>query len=101
MSSRFFHRGRLVSRSGVGRRTEPAGPRSDHAAALLTKRLFDALACASLPVGGRAAGGRMDGIDLTDLDLFASGFPHELFQALRREAPVWWHPPTEHTPDGE
>ncbi|MGZ8753075.1 MAG: cytochrome P450 [Acidimicrobiia bacterium] len=40
-------------------------------------------------------------IDLTDLDRFASGFPHEVFVALRREAPVWWHAPTEHTPDGE
>lgn len=39
--------------------------------------------------------------DLTDLDNFASGFPHELFAAHRREAPVYWHAPTEHTPDGE
>jgi cytochrome P450 len=43
----------------------------------------------------------MDTIDLTDLDNFADGFPHELFAVHRREAPVWWHPPTEHTPDGE
>jgi cytochrome P450 len=40
-------------------------------------------------------------IDFTDLDNFASGFPHELFAVHRREAPVYWHPPTEHTPDGE
>lgn len=40
------------------------------------------------------------GIDLTDLDLFAEGFPHEVFTALRRRAPVWWHEPTHHTPDG-
>ncbi len=40
-------------------------------------------------------------VDLTDLDLFAAGFPHELFALHRREAPVWWHEPTEHTPDGE
>lgn len=33
------------------------------------------------------------GIDLTDLDLFAEGFPHEVFTALRRVAPVWWHEP--------
>lgn len=39
--------------------------------------------------------------DLTDLDNFANGFPHELFAAHRREAPVHWHEPTEHTPDGE
>src|SRR3954453_16133891 len=43
----------------------------------------------------------MDGIDLTDLDNFADGFPHELFARHRRDAPVWWHAPTEHTPDGE
>jgi cytochrome P450 len=43
----------------------------------------------------------LEGIDLTDLDLFADGFPHHLFEIHRREAPVWWHEPTEHTPDGE
>lgn len=43
----------------------------------------------------------MAGIDLTDLDRFADGFPHEIFARHRREAPVWWHEPTEHTPDGE
>ncbi|MDQ2637602.1 MAG: cytochrome P450 [Actinomycetota bacterium] len=40
-------------------------------------------------------------IDFTDLDNFADGFPHELFAVHRREAPVYWHEPTEHTPDGE
>jgi cytochrome P450 len=39
--------------------------------------------------------------DLTDLDNFASGFPHALFEVHRREAPVYWHPATENTPDGE
>jgi cytochrome P450 len=39
--------------------------------------------------------------DLTDLDNFAQGFPHELFAEHRRCAPVFWHEPTEHTPDGE
>ena len=43
----------------------------------------------------------VQGIDLTDLDNFAHGFPHDLFERHRREAPVWWHEPTEHTPDGE
>jgi cytochrome P450 len=43
----------------------------------------------------------MAGIDLTDLDNFAHGFPHALFEIHRREAPVWWHAPTAHTPDGE
>jgi cytochrome P450 len=45
--------------------------------------------------------GPLAGIDFTDLDNFASGFPHELFAVHRREAPVYWHEPTEHTPDGE
>ncbi len=40
-------------------------------------------------------------IDLTDLDNFANGFPHDVFAMHRRQAPVWWHAPTEHTPDGE
>src|SRR5207244_3891902 len=44
---------------------------------------------------------RMRDIDLTDLDVFADGFPHHLFEVHRREAPVWWHEPTAHTPDGE
>ena len=39
--------------------------------------------------------------DLTDLDNFASGFPHDLFVIHRRDAPVYWHEPTTHTPDGE
>ena len=39
-------------------------------------------------------------LDLTDLDLFVHGFPDEAFVRLRREAPVFWHRPTEHTPDG-
>jgi cytochrome P450 len=40
-------------------------------------------------------------VDLTDLDRFARGFPHEIFTRLRAEAPVWFHPPTRHTPGGE
>jgi cytochrome P450 len=40
-------------------------------------------------------------IDFTDLDNFASGFPHSLFEIHRLEAPVYWHAPTENTPDGE
>jgi cytochrome P450 len=43
----------------------------------------------------------LSGLDLTDLDNFAHGFPHEIFALHRRESPVWWHEPTEHTPDGE
>jgi cytochrome P450 len=40
-------------------------------------------------------------IDFTDLDNFAEGFPHHLFAIHRRDAPVYWHEPTENTPDGE
>jgi len=40
-------------------------------------------------------------IDFTDLDNFAEGFPHQLFAIHRRDAPVFWHEPTENTPDGE
>jgi cytochrome P450 len=43
----------------------------------------------------------LTGIDLSDLDNFSDGFPHSLFEIHRAEAPVWWHEPTEHTPDGE
>jgi cytochrome P450 len=43
----------------------------------------------------------LSGIDFTDLDNFANGFPHELFAVHRREAPVYWHQPTDNTPDGE
>ena len=35
-------------------------------------------------------------IDLTDLDLFATRMPHDWFDLLRREAPVWRHPETAH-----
>jgi len=45
--------------------------------------------------------GALSGIDFTDLDNFAGGFPHELFAVHRREAPVYWHAPTDNTPDGE
>ena len=42
-----------------------------------------------------------DDIDLTDLDRFANGFPHHVFDELRQESPVWFHQPTVHTPGGE
>ena len=41
------------------------------------------------------------GVDLTDLANFEFGFPHDIFASHRAEAPVFWHAPTEHTPDGE
>ncbi len=43
----------------------------------------------------------LGGVDLTDLDRFAAGFPHEVFVRHRAVAPVLWHPPTPHTPDGD
>lgn len=43
----------------------------------------------------------LDDIDLTDLSRFEQGFPHDIFTRLREEAPVWFHPPTSHTPGGE
>ena len=43
----------------------------------------------------------MESVDLSYGRSFANGFPHEFFRYLRREAPVWWHAPTEHTPGGE
>lgn len=32
------------------------------------------------------------GVDLTDPDVYASGMPFDAFRALRRRAPVAWHP---------
>jgi cytochrome P450 len=43
---------------------------------------------------------KLEDIDLTDLDLFIDGFPDAVFTGLRRHAPLWWHEPTDHTPDG-
>ena len=40
-------------------------------------------------------------VDLSDGHSFEEGFPHEFFSWLRREAPIYWHEPTERTPDGE
>lgn len=48
-----------------------------------------------------SAAGALSGIDFTDLDNFAAGFPHHLFAVHRREAPVYFHEPTAQTPDGE
>lgn len=41
------------------------------------------------------------GFDLTDPNNFANGFPYDVFEIHRDQAPVFWHSPTEHTPDGE
>ncbi|MDT5005330.1 MAG: hypothetical protein QOJ24_2506 [Mycobacterium sp.] len=45
--------------------------------------------------------GPLSQVDFTDLNNFANGFPHDLFELHRREAPVYWHQPTDNTPDGE
>jgi len=34
----------------------------------------------------------LEAIDLTDLEIFRHGFPHEVFVTLREQAPVWLHP---------
>ena len=34
----------------------------------------------------------LDDIDLADLDTFVGSVPHDMFDVLRREAPVWFHP---------
>ena len=39
--------------------------------------------------------------DLSSYETFVNGFPHDAFLQLREQAPVWWHEPTERTPDGE
>ncbi len=40
-------------------------------------------------------------LDLSDSRSFAHGFPHEFFTWLRAHEPLYWHPPTNVTPDGE
>jgi cytochrome P450 len=40
-------------------------------------------------------------VDLSSGQSFAGGFPHDFFTTLRRDQPVYWHEPTEHTPGGE
>jgi len=40
-------------------------------------------------------------LDLSDGRSFAQGFPHAFFTWLRAHEPVYWHPPTTITPDGE
>jgi cytochrome P450 len=52
-------------------------------------------------VGSVPTSAVLGGFDLTDLDNFAHGFPHDAFVAHRHRAPVLWHEPTSHTPDGE
>jgi cytochrome P450 len=52
-------------------------------------------------VGAAPTADVLSGFDLTDLDNFDAGFPHDVFVTHRREAPVLWHAPTAHTPDGE
>lgn len=42
----------------------------------------------------------LEGFDLTDQARFANGFPHQVFARLRRDAPVFFHPPGQ-TRDGD
>ncbi|MBW2424079.1 MAG: cytochrome P450 [Deltaproteobacteria bacterium] len=41
----------------------------------------------------------LDDVDLTRLPEQGGLFPHEWFTRLRREAPVWYHPPVEGVPE--
>lgn len=40
-------------------------------------------------------------VDLSNGNSFKLGFPHDTFSWLRANAPIFWHEPTDHTPDGE
>ena len=40
-------------------------------------------------------------IDLSDGRSFANGFPHPHFTWARTNAPIYWHEPTAHSPQGE
>lgn len=40
-------------------------------------------------------------VDLSDDESFRNGFPHDVFTFLRAAHPVFWHDPTDRTPDGE
>jgi len=40
-------------------------------------------------------------IDLSDGRSFANGFPHAHFTWARANAPIYWHEPTTHSPQGE
>ncbi len=44
---------------------------------------------------------RLEQINLCDLSQFERGLPHAVFDHLRKEAPVWFHPANELTPDNE
>ena len=51
-----------------------------------------------MTVGAAPTADVLAGFDLTDLDNFAAGFPHDVFVTHRRVAPVLWRAPTAHTP---
>ena len=40
-------------------------------------------------------------VDLSSDASFAEGFPHDFFNELRAHQPLYWHAPTDQTPDGE
>lgn len=44
---------------------------------------------------------QLDDINLCDLSQFEQGLPHDIFDFLRKRAPVWFHPANEMAPDGE
>jgi cholest-4-en-3-one 26-monooxygenase len=45
--------------------------------------------------GGTVVTQVIEDVDLTDLDTFVQGVPHDQFDVLRRDAPVYFHPETD------
>src|SRR5215469_18508772 len=79
-----------VRQKGNQMATQESGQRTDFPDA--------ALATGDLPTGDLPE--VLDGFDLTDLDRFSAGFPHEVFSRLRSQAPIFYHP-AGHSRDGE
>lgn len=48
-----------------------------------------------------SSAGGTHAIDLSDGRTFAGGFPHPHFTWARASAPIYWHAPTPHSPQGE
>ena len=58
-------------------------------------------ACLLMQIFARATQMQDPTLDLSNGQSFAQGFPHEFFTWLRANEPLYWHPPTPITPDGE
>src|SRR5437588_387059 len=51
------------------------------------------LSCPDAGTSGRGYGGNVElsEVDLVNRDTYVQGIPHEMFEVLRHEAPVFWH----------